>query len=107
MCALQDFQFDKWRVDVAVTGSQKALSIPTGLGMVCASDKELKIRVQTGDGEDYVYTARRSDTFKTTQRVDTGRGLRAMYYELELLGDGADYEVDSVDVLTADTTRRI
>lgn len=39
MCALQDFQFDKWRVDVAVTGSQKALSIPTGLGMVCASDK--------------------------------------------------------------------
>ena len=75
--------------------------------LVCASDKELKIRVQTGDGEDYVYTARRSDTFKTTQRVDTGRGLRAMYYELELLGDGADYEVDSVDVLTADTTRRI
>lgn len=34
-----DFQFDAWRVDVAVTGSQKALSIPTGLGMVCASDK--------------------------------------------------------------------
>ena len=34
-----DFQFDKWRVDVAVTGSQKALSIPTGLAMVCASDK--------------------------------------------------------------------
>ncbi|PRW60237.1 serine--glyoxylate aminotransferase isoform B [Chlorella sorokiniana] len=36
-----DFQFDNWRVDVAVTGSQKALSIPTGLGMVCASDKAL------------------------------------------------------------------
>ncbi|PSC68939.1 serine-glyoxylate aminotransferase [Micractinium conductrix] len=36
-----DFQFDKWRVDVAVTGSQKALSIPTGLAMVCASDKAI------------------------------------------------------------------
>lgn len=36
-----DFQFDSWRVDVAVTGSQKALSIPTGLAMVCASDKAL------------------------------------------------------------------
>ena len=34
-----DFQFDQWRVDVAVTGSQKALSLPTGLGLVCASDK--------------------------------------------------------------------
>jgi aspartate aminotransferase-like enzyme len=26
-------------VDVAVTGSQKALSLPTGLGYVCASSK--------------------------------------------------------------------
>ncbi|KAI3429691.1 hypothetical protein D9Q98_005776 [Chlorella vulgaris] len=36
-----DFQFDNWCVDVAVTGSQKALSIPTGLAVVCASDKAL------------------------------------------------------------------
>ena len=75
--------------------------------LICASDKELKVRVQTDGGESYVYTARRSDPFKTTQRIDTGKGLRAMYYELELLGAGADYEVDSVDVLAADTTRRI
>ena len=34
-----DFQFDKWGVDVAVTGSQKALSLPTGLTLVAASDK--------------------------------------------------------------------
>ena len=34
-----EFKFDDWRVDVAVTGSQKALSIPTGLGLVCASPK--------------------------------------------------------------------
>ena len=39
-----DFQFDKWRVDVAVTGSQKALSIPTGLAMVCVSDKVRRAR---------------------------------------------------------------
>jgi alanine-glyoxylate transaminase/serine-glyoxylate transaminase/serine-pyruvate transaminase len=36
-----EFKFDDWRVDVAVTGSQKALSIPTGLGLVCASPKAL------------------------------------------------------------------
>jgi alanine-glyoxylate transaminase/serine-glyoxylate transaminase/serine-pyruvate transaminase len=37
-----DFRFDDWRVDVAVTGSQKALSLPTGLALVCASDKALE-----------------------------------------------------------------
>lgn len=35
------FKFDDWRVDVAVTGSQKALSLPTGLGFVCVSDKAI------------------------------------------------------------------
>lgn len=34
-----EFKFDDWDVDVAVTGSQKALSLPTGLALVCASDK--------------------------------------------------------------------
>lgn len=34
-----EFKFDDWGVDVAVTGSQKALSLPTGLALVCASDK--------------------------------------------------------------------
>jgi alanine-glyoxylate transaminase / serine-glyoxylate transaminase / serine-pyruvate transaminase len=34
-----DFRMDDWRVDVAVTGSQKALSLPTGLAYVAASSK--------------------------------------------------------------------
>ena len=34
-----DFRFDEWGVDVAVTGSQKALSLPTGLALICISDK--------------------------------------------------------------------
>lgn len=36
-----DFRMDDWRVDVALTGSQKALSLPTGLGLCCASPKAL------------------------------------------------------------------
>ncbi|MCI50591.1 alanine glyoxylate aminotransferase, partial [Trifolium medium] len=28
---------DEWGVDVAITGSQKALSLPTGIGFVVAS----------------------------------------------------------------------
>lgn len=34
-----EFKMDEWRVDVAVTGSQKALSLPTGLALVAASNK--------------------------------------------------------------------
>lgn len=34
-----NFEFDKWGVDVAVTGSQKALSLPTGLAVIAISDK--------------------------------------------------------------------
>ncbi len=34
-----DFRMDEWRVDVAVTGSQKALSLPTGLAYVAVSKK--------------------------------------------------------------------
>jgi len=37
-----DFRMDEWRVDVAMTGSQKALSLPTGLGLVCVSKKALE-----------------------------------------------------------------
>ncbi|KAJ6303001.1 hypothetical protein OIU77_016980 [Salix suchowensis] len=40
ICAL-DFRMDEWGVDVALTGSQKALSLPTGMGIVCASPKAL------------------------------------------------------------------
>jgi len=36
------FKFDDWGVDLAVTGSQKALSLPTGLACVAASPKALK-----------------------------------------------------------------
>src|SRR5205085_1758656 len=34
-----DFRFDEWRVDVALTGSQKGLMLPPGLGIVCAGPR--------------------------------------------------------------------
>ena len=38
------FRFDKWKVDIAVSGSQKGFMLPTGLGIVCASEKALACR---------------------------------------------------------------
>ncbi len=36
-----DFRMDEWGVDLAITGSQKGLMLPAGLGIVCASQKAL------------------------------------------------------------------
>jgi alanine-glyoxylate transaminase/serine-glyoxylate transaminase/serine-pyruvate transaminase len=41
-----DFRMDEWQVDLAVTGSQKGLMLPAGLGIVCASPKALAAREQ-------------------------------------------------------------
>jgi alanine-glyoxylate transaminase/serine-glyoxylate transaminase/serine-pyruvate transaminase len=41
-----DFRMDEWRVDVAVTGSQKGLMLPAGLGILCTSPKALAAREQ-------------------------------------------------------------
>ncbi len=37
-----DFRMDEWRVDLAVTGSQKGLMLPAGLGIVCASARAIE-----------------------------------------------------------------
>ncbi len=41
-----DFRMDDWGVDVCVTGSQKGLMLPAGLGIVCVSPKALALREQ-------------------------------------------------------------
>jgi len=38
-----DFRMDEWKVDLAVTGSQKGFMLPAGLGIVCASQKALTL----------------------------------------------------------------
>ncbi len=40
--ASMDFRMDEWGVDLAIGGSQKGLMLPTGLGIVCASQKALE-----------------------------------------------------------------
>jgi alanine-glyoxylate transaminase/serine-glyoxylate transaminase/serine-pyruvate transaminase len=36
-----EFKFDEWGVDVAITGSQKGLMLPPGLGIVCVGPRAL------------------------------------------------------------------
>ena len=41
-----DFRMDEWGVDAVVTGSQKGLMMPTGLGIVAVSQKAIALRAQ-------------------------------------------------------------
>jgi alanine-glyoxylate transaminase/serine-glyoxylate transaminase/serine-pyruvate transaminase len=37
-----DFRMDEWQVDIVITGSQKGLMLPAGMGILCVSPKALK-----------------------------------------------------------------
>ena len=48
-----DFRFDEWRVDVALTGSQKGLMLPPGLGIVCVSPRAIDIAASGGSPRNF------------------------------------------------------
>lgn len=76
-----DFRMDEWGVDLCVSGSQKGLMLPTGLGIVCASEKALEARKNSRlpktffDWEDQIKT---NDLgyFPYTPPMNLLRGLR-------------------------------
>jgi alanine-glyoxylate transaminase/serine-glyoxylate transaminase/serine-pyruvate transaminase len=43
-----DFRFDEWKIDVAVTGSQKGFMLPAGLGIVAFSEKAIAAGEKAG-----------------------------------------------------------
>ncbi len=77
-----DFRMDEWGVDICVSGSQKGLMLPTGLGIVCASEKALACRAGSKlpktffDWNDQIKT---NDLgyFPYTPPMNLLRGLRA------------------------------
>lgn len=48
-----DFRFDEWGVDVALTGSQKGLMLPPGLGFVCASPRAIEVASHGGSPRNF------------------------------------------------------
>ena len=48
-----DFRFDEWGVDVALTGSQKGLMLPPGLGFVCASSRAIDVAAHGGSPRNF------------------------------------------------------
>ncbi len=77
-----DFRMEEWRVDVAVSGSQKGFMLPTGLAVVAVSDKALEAgRTAKAPRCFYSYDdmARMNDQgyFPYTPATTLLRGLRA------------------------------
>jgi alanine-glyoxylate transaminase/serine-glyoxylate transaminase/serine-pyruvate transaminase len=48
-----DFRMDEWGVDVCISGSQKGLMLPAGLGITCLSEKALDIAKRTSSRRCY------------------------------------------------------
>jgi len=88
-----DFRMDEWGVDVAVTGSQKGLMLPTGLGILCVSPKALEAAASAKLPHCYFDFADMARTnkdgyFPYTPATTLMRGLRASV-DL-LLAEGLD-----------------
>ncbi len=76
-----DFRFDEWKVDCAVSGSQKGLMLPAGLGFVAVSQKALNLRKNSKlnkvyfDFQDHINT-NGSGYFPYTPATNLFHGLR-------------------------------
>ena len=76
-----DFRMDEWGVDLAVSASQKGFMLPTGLAIVCASQKALEARKAAKlprtffDFDDMIKT-NKDGFFPYTPAMTLIRGLR-------------------------------
>jgi alanine-glyoxylate transaminase/serine-glyoxylate transaminase/serine-pyruvate transaminase len=88
-----DFRMDEWGVDVCVSGSQKGLMLPAGMGVTCVSEKALAAAKSARmprcyfDYQDMV-TANASGYFPYTPSIPMLHGLRESLHML--LEEGLD-----------------
>src|SRR6204780_1842779 len=76
-----DFRMDDWGVDVCVSGSQKGLMLPAGLGVTCVSQKALEASKKTTSARCYfdyadMVQANASGYFPYTPALPMMYGLR-------------------------------
>jgi alanine-glyoxylate transaminase/serine-glyoxylate transaminase/serine-pyruvate transaminase len=80
--ASTEFRFDEWRVDVALTGSQKGLMLPPGLGLLCIGPRALAASERGGSPRSFfdwqpVLRDNEAGFFPYTPATLTLYGLRA------------------------------
>lgn len=70
-----------------------------------SSEEPMQVRIQTPK-HDYTYEARSADVSTRMQRVGPGKGLRANWFDLSLIGE-SDFTLASVSFGPVASTRRI
>ena len=66
---------------------------------------EYVLRIETGDGSIYDYGVSARDM--RTTKVHMGKGQQARYFAFELLGSGADFDLDSIEFVPLVKQRRV
>ena len=83
-----DFRMDEWKVDLAVTGSQKGLMLPAGLGIVAVSQKAMAKAKEAKLARCYfdfnwMLGANKDGWFPYTPALSLLYGLREALYMIE------------------------
>jgi hypothetical protein len=63
------------------------------------------LRMETGDGTTYDYSVTTTDM--RTTKVRLGKGLRTRYFAFELISDGQDFDLDSIEFVPLVAERRV
>lgn len=85
------------------TEARKALPY-VYVGMASSGDTYLKV---TADGQTYTYLVRDNTELMKAHRYELGRGLRASFYELELVSDGTVFDLHSIEFQPIELKRRL
>ena len=76
------------------------------LGMRTDTGGDFLLKIDAGDGREYVYAITAQPNQMTT-KVEIGKGLRSRYFAFELQGLGADYDLDSLEFVPMTPQRRV
>lgn len=73
------------------------------LGM--RGDGDIYLKLDTGDGKTYTYKTVVQD--QQTTKVRLGKGLRARYFAFELITEGQDFDLDTIEFVPLVAQRRV
>lgn len=74
------------------------------VGMASSGDTYLKV---IADGQTFTYKVRDNTELMKAHRFEPGRGLRASFYDVELIADGEVFDLESIDFQPIELNRRL
>ena len=77
-----------------------------GVYMGVRGQGDYLLKLVTGDGREYIYAFVSQPNFMTT-KVRTGKGLRSRYIQWELISNGPDFDLDTIEFVPMISDRRV